>query len=185
MHWQDCGRYYFQCLVQKNSIPPKLLEGPPEIPSILSWNNPEHHRQATWFANSRDEADYFIFSDWRDQMNMRVPLGSFEWRCSPRVWISVHFSNAVEKDRFRRILAVCLMSSISVQPLVDYMFRLIRDNLSATHQWTPYVDLMLRYQIRFELGVHLPWHITGHRHACETEWNGTSFRHCSDPICTR
>jgi hypothetical protein len=95
----------------------------------------------------------------------------------------VRFDDPIEKDRFRRILAVCLLESVEVQPLVVYMFRLLRDKLQSTNQWSDQLDLQVRQQLFLEQGVSLDPNIVGQQHACETEWNGRSPRHCRDPIC--
>lgn len=82
------------------------------------------------------------------------------------------------------LTAFSATASIEVVNLVDYLFRLIRDNLRTRGEWSGELDTALRYQIQHELAVALPPGITGQRHACETEWDGRNARHCTDPVCT-
>ena len=63
------------------------------------------------------------------------------------------------------------------------MFRLIRDNLRSKAIWTKDLDQALKYQLMQELSVQIQPHITGDRHACETDWNGKNRRACSDMVC--
>ncbi|KAJ5380373.1 uncharacterized protein N7496_002801 [Penicillium cataractarum] len=183
IHWLHCGQASMKDPCVDNSIPPDIRVGPPAIPCKNGWDSPERHRQAMWFTTARQEGDYFLFADWEDSFVSGTRLDEWEGRCSPRVALIVRFADPVEKDRFRRILAVCLLESVEVQPLVAYMFRLLRDRLQAKNQWSPQLDFELRRQISWELGVSLDPEVLGLRHACETEWNGRPPRHCRDPIC--
>jgi len=180
-HWAYCGGCSLQRPSKLNSVPDRISLGPPMIPGI-SGNNPERHRQAMMFSSRRNEGDCFIFAN-TDQLNSyQLPPG-FDGRCSSGVYCAVQMDNAVEKDRFRRVLAVCLMSSVQNTYLVCYLFRLIRDRLRATGQWCQYVDDLLRYQFGRELAVQVNPMGVGERHACETEWDGRSPRFCRDPVC--
>ncbi|KAJ5190707.1 uncharacterized protein N7498_009692 [Penicillium cinerascens] len=182
-HWPHCGGYSLQRHTKLSSVPDLIKLGPPMIPGINGWDSPERHRQAVWFSSRREnEGDYFIFTDKHEVNSLGHPSGSVEVRCSSRVYLVVHCDEA-EKDRFRRVLAVCLMSSVQNTYLVCYLFRLIRDRLRLSGQWSEYVDDMLRYQFRFELGVQVNQLGVGERHACETDWNGLSPRFCRDPVC--
>lgn len=73
--------------------------------------------------------------------------------------------------------------TIEVYDLVDYMYRLIRDNLRSQGTWSNEIDTALKYQLHLELAVSISREITGERHACETDWNGRSRRNCRDPVC--
>lgn len=181
-HWQYCRQAPMEHYCVENSVPPDVLVGPPAIPCKNGWDSPERHRQAMWFSTARREGDYFLFADWEYCSSSMAP-DVWGGRCSSRVVRIVQFDDPIEKDRFRRILAVCLLESVEVQPLVAYMFRLLRDKLQSTNQWSAQLDLQLRYQFQLELGVSLGPNLIGMRHACETEWNGRSPRHCRDPIC--
>lgn len=183
-HWVTCGDLIFDRPCVKSSVPFRSLVGPPQIRSVHDWSTPEHHRQALYFSTARQEGDYFIFADYAEQVSAGVPLGQdVNWRCSPRVHFTVKFTCEEEKNRFRRILAVCLMLSLEVQPLVCFLFRLIRDWFRARGQWNTWMDGMLRYQFRYEMAVWLTPDMTGERHACECEWTGRNLRHCRDPTC--
>lgn len=182
-HWQVCGQFTFAYQCKVTSVPPDLLLGPPQIPSVHNWSSPEHHRQAMWFCTSRREGDYFVFPDLKLQKQAGVRIGDPYWRCSPHVLFTVNFTDEAEKDRFRRILAASLLASLEVQPMIYYLFRLIRDWFRSQGQWSEWMDEVLRYQFQFELGIPLFPHIIGQRHACELEWTGQSRRHCRDPIC--
>lgn len=73
--------------------------------------------------------------------------------------------------------------TIEVVDLVDYMYRLLRDNLRAKALWNNGLDLTLKYQLAKELSVHIQPHISGSRHACITDWEGVSRRACGDIVC--
>lgn len=183
-HWATCGELIFDRPCVKSSVPFRSLVGPPQIRSVHDWSTPEHHRQALYFCIARQEGDYFIFADYAEQVSAGVRLGQdVNWRCLPRVLFTVEFTCEEEKDRFRRILGLCLMLSLEVQPLVCFLFRLIRDWFRARGQWNNWVDGMLRYQFRYEMGFWLTPDKTGDRHACECEWTGRNLRHCRDPTC--
>ena len=68
--------------------------------------------------------------------------------------------------------------------LVDYMFRLIRDNLRSRNEWSLEIGNALKYQMVAELGVTIHPSIVGERHACETEWHGLNPRQCKDVTCS-
>ncbi|CEO60262.1 hypothetical protein PMG11_04897 [Penicillium brasilianum] len=182
-HWLYCRQATMEEPCVDSSIAPDVKAGPPAIPCKNGWDSPERHRQAMWFASARQEGDYFIFADWEDSIVSGFQPGEWQGRCSPRVALIVRFNDPAEKDRFRRILAVCLLESVEVQPLVAYMYRLLRDRLKTTNQWSSQLDLEIRNQIFWELGVFLDPELLGLRHACETEWNGQAPRHCRDPTC--
>jgi hypothetical protein len=73
--------------------------------------------------------------------------------------------------------------TIEVHELVDYLYRLIRDDLRAQEIWSPEVENMLKYQIHSEFAINILSDITGERHACETDWTGRNRRHCPDAVC--
>ncbi|KAJ5168368.1 uncharacterized protein N7482_003962 [Penicillium canariense] len=182
-HWLYCGQSPLKEPSVETSVTPDIRVGPPAIPCKNGWDSPERHRQAMWFSTARQEGDYFIFADWDDSIAAGFTPGAWEVRCSPRVLRTVRFADPEEKDHFRRILAVCLLKSVEVQPLVEYMYRLLRDKLRLTNLWTPQLDAQVRHQLSLELSVIIEPNIAGQRHACKTEWNGQDPRHCRDPTC--
>lgn len=109
-HWMVCGQFTFEHFCVSSSIPPEVLKGPPLIPCRHNWDSPERHRQALWFSTAQREGDYFIFADWSEQTHAGALPGDVDMRCSPHVALTVRFEDAAEKDRFRRILAICLFS---------------------------------------------------------------------------
>jgi hypothetical protein len=60
---------------------------------------------------------------------------------------------------------------------------MVRDNLVVRGVWSEEVDQALRYQMKHELAVNLLPVTTGSRHACTTDWDGSSRRACTDPVC--
>ncbi|KAL1969503.1 hypothetical protein VTN77DRAFT_8941 [Rasamsonia byssochlamydoides] len=181
-HWPHCGQMTFRHPCREESIPRQQREGPPLLPSRHNWDTPERHRQAVRHAVDRS-GDYFIFSDWADWMAAGQPDNILDVRCSNRVVWVVSFDDREDKDRFRRVLGVCLFASIEVVQLVGFLFRMIRDNLHARGVWTGELDAALRYQMKHELAVSLLPGTTGTRHACATDWDGRSRRACPDPVC--
>ncbi|KAL2003619.1 hypothetical protein VTN02DRAFT_3003 [Thermoascus thermophilus] len=182
-HWVCCGRMTFRHPCRESTISREQREGPPLLPSRHQWDTPERHRQAVHHATNRG-GDYFIFDDWAEFTAAGQPANIAAVRCTNRVLCVVKFDDPEEKDRFRRVLGVCLFASIEVTNLVDYLFRLIRDNLRTRGKWSGELDVALRYQIQHELSVVLHPGLTGQRHACETEWDGRNARHCQDPVCS-
>jgi hypothetical protein len=184
-HWPHCGLHCFQRPSRLTTVPDRISSGPPMIPSIHEWDSPERHRQAVWFSTSSsgNEGDYFIFYDYQELTTAGTIDGSANRRCSSRVYLTVSWNGGVERDRFRRILAVCLLASVEHPLLVCYLFRLIRDRLRSRGQWSEYVDAMLRWQFGYELGVQVDQAVVGERHACRVEWNRRNLRYCCDPVC--
>lgn len=182
-HWLICGQLTMQEPCVENSIPPDVLIGPPAIPCKHGWDRPERHRQALWFSTAQDAGDYFIFADQGDCTGSQKESIIRDGSCSHHVVQVVHFDDPEMKDRFRRILAVCLLESLEVQPLVEYLFRMLRDRLQSLQQWSSEMDMKVRQQMALELAIELEPRDVGLRHACEAEWRGLPFRHCRDPIC--
>lgn len=81
------------------------------IPCMHGYDTPERHRQAVYFNVCGAQGDYFIFSDWDDLMETGGGADGTAARCSSRVICTVRFEDPAEKDRFRRVLAVCLFCS--------------------------------------------------------------------------
>lgn len=109
-HWLYCGRMAFENPCRDNSIPQQVRNGPPLIPCIHQYDTPERHRQAVYFNACASEGDYFVFSDWADLAETGF-LDNVALRCPSRVIQAVTFDPA-EKDRFRRVLAVCLFCKL-------------------------------------------------------------------------
>lgn len=105
-HWLYCGQVAFENPCRDSSIPQQVRNGPPLIPCIHQYDTPERHRQAVYFNVCAGEGDYFIFSDWTDLAETGF-LDNIALRCPSRVIQTVAFDHA-ERDRFRRVLAVCL-----------------------------------------------------------------------------
>ncbi|KAJ9256590.1 hypothetical protein DTO207G8_2593 [Paecilomyces variotii] len=181
-HWAFCGQMTFCHPCRESTIPRRQKEGPPLLPSYHNWDTPERHRQAVYHATNSG-GDYFIFADWAEFVTAGQPANNVGVRCTNRVLAVVNFDEPGEKDRFRRVLGVCLFASIEVFDLVDYMFRLIRDNLRSRGLWSGELDKALRYQMQHELAVAVSPETSGQRHACETEWDGRNRRRCADPVC--
>ncbi|GFF61323.1 hypothetical protein IFM60648_00224 [Aspergillus lentulus] len=182
-HWIYCGQMTFTQPCRENSVPRDVRDGPPLVPCLHPYDTPERHRQAVYFNINIREGDYFVFSDYADWAQAGFPENNLEMRCSHRVLYTIKFEVREKKDRFRRILAACLFMTIEVHELVDYMYRLIRDDLRSQGIWSPEVENMLKYQIHSEFAINILPDITGERHACETDWTGRNRRHCPDAIC--
>ncbi|GFF27064.1 hypothetical protein IFM51744_00167 [Aspergillus udagawae] len=182
-HWIYCGQMTFTQPCRENSVPRDVQDGPPLVPCLHPYDTPERHRQAVYFNINIREGDYFVFSDYADWAQAGFPENNFEMRCSHRVLYTIKLEDREKKDRFRRILAACLFMTIEVHELVDYMYRLIRDDLRSQEIWSPEVENMLKYQIHSEFAVNILPDITGERHACETDWTGRNRRHCPDAVC--
>ncbi|KAL2866600.1 uncharacterized protein BJX67DRAFT_133002 [Aspergillus lucknowensis] len=187
MHWISCGQNVFRHPCRESSIPKSVRDGPQLIPCLHPYDTPERHRQAVYFNMNSRAGDYFLFSDWTDMVEAGFPDDNLALRCSSRIIHVVKFTEPVEKDRFRRVLAACLFVTPESPDLADYLFRLIRDNLRNTHPENNATldnfETSLKYQIHQELSVTIQPAITGKRHACETDWTGTNRRNCPDALC--
>ncbi|KAJ5532482.1 hypothetical protein N7494_009034 [Penicillium frequentans] len=179
-HWPVCGYFSFQQYVKTSSIQDEVMAGPPMIPSIYNSPSLERHRQALWFSTAQSEGDYFIFSDRAEQITKNLPAGHEDVRCTGKLLVATRWSSSAEKDKFRRCLAVCLLASVHVDDLVDYVYRMIRDNLRSQFEWTHELGEILREQLWLETEVEVEKH---YRHACLNEWTGFPPRHCQDPTC--
>ncbi|RAH85745.1 hypothetical protein BO86DRAFT_436965 [Aspergillus japonicus CBS 114.51] len=181
-HWPVCGDQVFVHPCRESTIPREVREGPPLIPCLHNYDMPERHRQAVYFRMNARQGDYFIFADWADYVRAGFPENTTTVRCAKRVVYTVRFEDPEEKDRFRRVLAICLFATVEVHALVDYMYRLIRDHLRAANA-AKQLEAALRYQIHAETGVSIQQYITGERHACATDWDGRNRRNCPDQVC--
>lgn len=179
-HWPVCGYFSFQKHVKTSSIQDEVIAGPPMIPSIYNSPSLERHRQALWFSTAQSEGDYFIFNDRADRIMKKLPAGHEKVRCMGKLLFAIQWSSPAEKDKFRRCLAVCLLASVHVDDLVDYVYRMIRDNLRSQFKWTNELSEILREQLWLETEVEVEKHS---RHACLNEWTGFPPRHCQDPTC--
>lgn len=207
MHWVWCGQMAVARPCREDLIPSRLArEAVPMVPCLHGWDSPERHRQAVRFADGGLAGDYFVFADWADLGAAGYPSDRLLLRCSFRVVETVRFDDPEERDRFRRVLAVCLFceypfllsflpshftipkltyhaASVENVGLVDFLFRLIRDALRSRGAWSPDTDMAVRYQFQSELSVTIRTEITGERHACVGDWEGLNPRHCRDPVC--
>ncbi|KAJ5606048.1 hypothetical protein N7510_008829 [Penicillium lagena] len=181
-HWNHCDKYSFQHPCVPGSVPPEVLSGSPQLPCRHRWDSPERHRQAMLFSTARrEDSDYVLFAEWPLATAAGGDSREYRRRCSPQAFLAVRWADPVARDRFRRVLAICLFSALEVQPLVGFMFRLVRDNLHLRGLWSVEVDHMLRSQIRREHGVSLQPPIKGQHHASEAEWVGLDTRSRRDP----
>lgn len=121
-HWAFCGQMTFRHPCRENTIPREQREGPPLLPSRHQWDTPERHRQAVYHSTNRD-GDYFIFADWAEFVAAGQPANNVAVRCSNRVLCVVKFDGAAEKDRFHRVLGVCLFGKLLLLPSL-YIYRL-------------------------------------------------------------
>jgi hypothetical protein len=110
-HWATCGTYVFVYPCITGSVPKDVLVGPPMLPNIQRWDRPERHRQAVWFTSASNLGDYFVFQEVPHPMVITGAPESHEWPgCSLHTALTLRFAEPEEKDRFRRVLAVCLFS---------------------------------------------------------------------------
>ncbi|RJE25274.1 hypothetical protein PHISCL_02363 [Aspergillus sclerotialis] len=181
-HWAWCGQPPITHSY-RDSIAELVRERVPLMPCLHGWDTPERHRQALFFDRERQSGDYFIFSDWEDLKKAGFPKNTLQVRCPTRIVATVKFDDPEQKDRFRRVLAVMLFSSVENTNLGYYMFRLIRDALRSGGAWTDELDTALKYQFDRELSMQIYPQVLGSRHACEIDWDGRNKRHCRDPIC--
>ncbi|KAJ5778089.1 hypothetical protein N7520_001335 [Penicillium odoratum] len=178
LHWPWCGKLMVDRPLKVHSIPDDVMAGPPAIPCIDNWSHPARHRQSIWFSTSFIEGDYFIFADHEDRF-ATLP-GEVEVLCSPRVLQAIRWNHPAERDQFRRCLAVCLLASVQVQSLVNFLYKMIRDYLRIRHLWTGNMDEIVQDQLFRETGVKV---LISYSHACPTEWNGLPPKHCLDRQC--
>ncbi|GAB1216240.1 hypothetical protein ATERTT37_005449 [Aspergillus terreus] len=181
-HWSICEQMTFQHPCKESTIPKDVRNGPAFVPCLHPYDTPERHRQAVFLNMNSKVGDYFIFSDWADNLEAGFPENNVALRCSSRVVYIIKFDDAKEKDRFRRVLATCLFMTIEVTELVDYLYRLIRDKLRSEGA-PPELETAVQYQFRQEFAVTIQTIITGQRHACDTDWDGRNRRSCLDPVC--
>lgn len=108
-HWIYCGTYGFvhPCII--SSIPKDVLVGPPMLPNLHRWEQPARYRQAVRFTSARNLGDYFVFQEVTHPMEVwGAPESHESAGCSSQTALTLRFAKPEEKDRFRRVLAVCL-----------------------------------------------------------------------------
>ncbi|OGE52024.1 hypothetical protein PENARI_c011G11976 [Penicillium arizonense] len=168
VHWEHCGGYSlpYQCLA--GPLPEEILVGPPMVPSFHGWDSPERHRQALWFSSATNQGDYFVFAD--SVLNQLRSIGT-------------------PKDRFRRLMAICLFGGVEYRGLVGVLFRFIRGWMKFHRVWDRMEGNILVDQLEREMGVFIPTsHICQHN-VRENEWTGadqcpfdeSTHRHCVPP----
>ncbi|PWY87616.1 hypothetical protein BO70DRAFT_427534 [Aspergillus heteromorphus CBS 117.55] len=186
LHWAtSCGRTTFLNTCNPTSIPRAVHAQPPLIPSLHGCDTPERHRQAVYFGMNANEGDYFVFKDWVDYAQGRPGGGGegvdgmdLESRCSNEVIHVIKFEDVDMRDRFRRVLAVCLFLTIEVPRCTDYLYRLLRDHLRRSR--STHLLPSLLHQLSHEFHVQIE---PSQRHACETDWDGRNRRHCTNDVC--
>ncbi|CAG8201673.1 unnamed protein product [Penicillium salamii] len=186
VHWSRCRCYPLLHQVVIISLPKEILMGPPMLQNIHNWDKPERHRQAVWFASAVCHGDYFVFEneplmDVVDQPESPEVLGY-----SSQTNFACWFTTPEEKDRIRRVLAVCLFMAPEHPALVGYLYRLLRDWLISHDRLSVDMDSVLANQLGLETGLGSSFlmysELAGAHHACETEWHGDSHP-CSNPQC--
>ncbi|CAG8400279.1 unnamed protein product [Penicillium salamii] len=185
-HWSRCRCYPLLHQVVISSLPKEILMGPPMLLNIHDWDKPERHRQAVWFASAVCHGDYFLFDneplmDFVDQPKRPEVLGF-----SSQTNFACLFTTPEEKDRIRRVLAVCLFMAPEHPALVGYLYRLLRDWLISHDMLSVDMESVLANQLGLETGLGTSFlmysELAGAHHACETEWYGVSHP-CSNPQC--
>ncbi|KAJ5632514.1 hypothetical protein N7490_008853 [Penicillium lividum] len=178
LHWPWCEKLMLDRPLKVQSIPDDVMAGPPAIPCLDKWSTPARHRQSVWFSTGFIEGDYFIFADHEDRF-ATLP-GEVEVLCSPRVLHAIRWNQPAERDQFRRCLAVCIFTSVQVQSLVNFLYKMIRDYFQSRKLWTGNLDDIVRDQLFRETNVKC---LISYSHACPTEWNGLPPKHCLDCQC--
>ncbi|OQD87557.1 hypothetical protein PENANT_c005G06107 [Penicillium antarcticum] len=109
MHWEHCGESTLTYQCQAGPVPLQILVGPPMLHNVHGLDSPEHHRQALWFSSASNQGDYFVFADFDPFLpRMFGAPASHGPPCSIHIDIVVRFDDPLWKDRFRRLLAMCL-----------------------------------------------------------------------------
>lgn len=151
--------------------------------NIHGWDTPERHRQAVWFSTGYDKGDYFIFDE-IDVLAIKHQKSGQHLRIATLPILLINFKEPEEKDRFRRCLAICLFASLTNSTLVEFTFRLLRDNMRSLNIWSKKNSNLLRSQISRETSIEVPVDLVGDGHACEAEWSGQNPNRCQDYTCS-
>jgi hypothetical protein len=93
------------------------------LPNRFDWDTPERHRQAVYHATNRS-GDYFIFADWAEFLGAGQPVDDLAVRCSSEVVAVVKIRDPAEKDKFRRVLGMCLFGKCAddFSPIISYIY---------------------------------------------------------------
>ncbi|CAG7937492.1 unnamed protein product [Penicillium olsonii] len=182
-HWIRCRCYPLLHKFGISSIPKEIFMGPPILHNFHQWDRPERHRQAVWFSSAASYGDYFVFMNNDYPPNSVYQSVGSEGPVYPMgANVACWFKEPQEKDRIRRVLAVCLFLAPQHPAIVGYLYRLVRDWF-ISHGWlSESVHGALARQIGLETGLDPKLLINSELHACEAEWYGKNHP-CSNPRC--
>lgn len=113
-HWIRCRCYPLLHKFGISSIPKEIFMGPPILHNFHQWDRPERHRQAVWFSSAASYGDYFVFMNNDYPPNSVYQSAGSEGPVYPMgANVACWFKKPQEKDRIRRVLAVCLFCKLT------------------------------------------------------------------------
>ncbi|KAJ5762267.1 uncharacterized protein N7511_005649 [Penicillium nucicola] len=176
LHWKNCGQFSLIYQYEAGPIPKEFFGSLPMLHNIRGFDSPERHRQALGFVSATNYGDYFVFADFVPTATPKLhTLTSENPVCSTSVEFIVRFDDPVWKDRFRRVLAICLFEGIEYQGLCGVLFRLIRGWMRSKEIWNPEVEYKVAKQIDREMGFVLPLSKICRHNVQEKEWDGSDL----------
>ena len=146
-HWRACNSVLLPFQVDRSTLPAHHEHVAPAIENRHGLSNFVLHRQRAWSAYRHGDADYAIFSDWRESrragrwVETIVPTHGVRWDDSSPM-----------KDIVNRVLNVCFYDHQFVRAPI-YLYRLIRFGLREQKQWTRELEIELCSQFWMEFGV--------------------------------
>ena len=177
-HWSECGTdtMLIKQVIDHNTTPPHFARHCPAIPNLHGYNSLDRYRQRTYAMMTAGQ--YTLFND--DKPNTGIIL----------IWPKSDPKHLEMSSRIERILNILLFDH-KCEFLLHYFWRLIRELMIKTNQWTRSGAISLGSQFATEFqddwtdpqafgrrGNYL-------RPLCETDWDGDKWHHVHGSACVK
>lgn len=146
-HWKICGGVSFLFRVDPRSLPHPYAQFVPAIENRHGMYTAALQRQRAWNTYRHHEADYFLFSDWRESK------GKNSWVHSMKPSHRIRWKeDTITKDVVNRIINLCFFDHKLVRPLA-LLYRLLRMALRNMRKWQPDIEQELCSQFFAEFRI--------------------------------
>lgn len=177
-HWPECGTdaMLIKQVIDHNTTPPRFARHCPAIPNLHGYNSLDRYRQRAYAMMTAGQ--YTLFND--DKPNANIIL----------IWPKSDPRHLEMSARIERILNILLFDH-KCELLLHYFWRLIREVMIKTNQWTRNGATSLGSQFVTEFedewtdpkafgrrGDYL-------RPLCETDWDGDHWHHVHSSACVK
>ena len=177
-HWPECGTdtMLIKQVIDHNTTPPHFARHCPAIPNLHGYNSLDRYRQRAYAMMTAGQ--YTLFSD--KKPNAGIIL----------IWPKTDPNHVEMSCRIERILNILLFDH-KCSILLHYFWRLIRELMIKTNQWTRKgaISLGSQFAMEFEDDWTNPkaFGLRGDylRPLCETDWDGDHWHHVRGSACVK